>query len=469
MSTAATTQVLPALDLEDPRIQLLQDTWVLTIFTVLLSAALPYFVSTFDIEFGTASWGVLGLGVIYLALTAIGELAHSSAVWRTRALALVHAAGVVLIGFVWQHAGGLQNPAFLLAFALPVIGASFISRWQPYVVAALAILVVTAVALSQAPELRWYVTGLNTAGARVAALFGARDVAVAAPFAGFYAPSGYFVVLLEAFAVLLLACGAAAEYLGTVFARLSARISAALAEAHRGRELWTTLIEQLPAPALLVDADTLQVICASERFAAQYCAAEAAAVAGGNLFETTHFSYPDVVQELIAGKDGVVRPSMIRVADQLRVAEVRVQHVAQRGRRLALVIIEDITEGFCAKAALDTAEYAALVVNSQGRLMTFNKSAPGLVPGSEFATAASRLLSHPTSGARWWDPGVSGRRKMHVELLQRIFQVTSSTITLPGEEENFSVIAFLPIGRATGPRPSTAGSTLVKSTLIQLK
>jgi PAS domain-containing protein len=317
--------------------------------------------------------------------------------------------------------------------------------------------------------LRWYVAGLNTAGAWAAALFGARDAAVAAPFAGFYAPSGYFVVALEAFAILLLACAAAAEYLGTVFARLSARISAALAEAQRGQELWTTLIEQLPAPALLVDADTLQVICASERFAAQYCVAEAAAVPGRNLFETTHFSYPDVVEQLIAGKDGVVRPSMIRVADRLRVAEVRVQHVAQKGRRLALVIIEDITEGFCLRAALDTAEYAALVVDSEGRVMAFNKSAPGLVPGNEFSEAASRLLSHPPSGARWWDPGVTGRRKMHVELLQRTFQVTSSTVALPGEAERFSVLAFLPVGKAAGSPHIAAGSTVVKSTLVQLK
>ena len=53
---------------------------------------------------------------------------------------------------------------FLAVFALPVVGAVFISRWQPYLMALLAIVVVALVALAQAPELRWYAAGF--AGAR---------------------------------------------------------------------------------------------------------------------------------------------------------------------------------------------------------------------------------------------------------------------------------------------------------------
>jgi len=145
--------------------------------------------------------------------------------------------------------------------------------------------------------------------------------------------------------------------------------------------------------------------------------------------------------------------------------------VGHTGRRAGAVTLSSLAFYGWARWALGLVEYpvTALVVDSQGRVMAFNKSAPGLVPGSEFATAASRLLSHPTAGARWWDPGVTGRRKMHMELLQRTFQVTSSTVALPGEEEQFSVIAFLPVGKAAGSRHIAAGSTVVKSTLVQLK
>lgn len=466
MNTTASTWLLPAPDRDDRPVQLLDDTWLLTIFAIVLAVALPWFVSAFDIDFGAASWGVLGLGAIYVALTTAAGLSRADTAWRTRALALLHATGVIVMGFIWQQGGGLQNPAFLVVFALPVIGASFISRWQPYLTAALAILVVTAVALSQAPELRWYASGFGTAGAWLATFFGQEGAAVSAPFPGFYAPFGYPLVLLEVFAVLLFACAVAAEYLGTVFEAIRANVAIARAEAERGQELWTTLIEHLPVPAFLVEVDTLQVICASEHVAPAFCAPHAAQ-AGSNFLETIRFSYPDVVRELIAGEGGVVRPSMIRVAGQLRAGEVRVQHIAHKGRRFALVIIDDMTEAFCIKAALDSADHAALVVDSKARVIAFNKPARGLFAGSEFGAEASRLLSHPGSGTRWWEPGLAGRRKMHVEVQRRIYQVTSSAVALPGEEESLYVIAFLPVARTGAANQFAAGPTSVKTTLVQ--
>jgi len=47
--------------------------------------------------------------------------------------------GVVLIGFIWQHVGALQNPMFLLVFACPC-GAIFLSRWHPYLIAAVSVI-----------------------------------------------------------------------------------------------------------------------------------------------------------------------------------------------------------------------------------------------------------------------------------------------------------------------------------------
>jgi hypothetical protein len=98
-------------------------------------------------------------------------------------------------------------------------------------------------------------------------------------------------------------------------------------------------------------------------------------------------------------------------------------------------------------------------------VLGFNKPALGLFAGSEIGSAASRLLSHPGSGARWWDPGLSGRRKMHVQIAQRIYQVTCSRVALPGEDEAIYVIAFLPVAKAGGQ--TVPGSTLVKTTLVQ--
>ncbi len=442
MITSDATQMLPAPSWSDPRIHLLDDTWLLTIFAILLATTLPWLTSAFDINFVATSLGLLALGAIHMAFSVLGR--PSRAGERRPLLTALHVAGVLIIGFIWMHAGGLQNPAFLMVFALPVVGAIFLSRWQPYLMALMSIVVAGAVAIAQIPELRWYAPGLNAAGAWLATALG-QGTATNVSFPGFYAPSGYFVVLLEVFAILVFACAVAAEYLGTIFERLHSHVDIARVEAERGQEFWTTLIEDLPVPALLLDIDTLQVLCASEQ-ASAFCITEPAN--GQSLFETIRFSYPDVVQELITKGGGVAPLSMIQLADRLRATEVRVQHIAQNGHRFALVVINDKTEEFTARAALDVTGQAVLVIDSQGRVLAFNKPARALFAGIEKDADASNLLSLTGMAARWWEPGLTGRRKMQVEIAPRIYEVTSSASPLPGEEERLYVVTFLPVARA---------------------
>ncbi|WP_116809014.1 hypothetical protein [Steroidobacter cummioxidans] len=435
------TQVIPAPTWIDPRIHLLDDTWLLTIFAILLGTVVPWLLSSLDINFVAACLGLLALGAIHISFTVVGKPARVGE--RRPVLTLLHIAGIVIVGFIWMNAGGLQNPAFLIVFALPVVGAIFLSRWQPYLMAILAIAVAGVVALAQAPELRWYVPGLNAVGASLAAILGQQGSA--STFPGFYAPSAYYAVLLQVFAILLLACAVAAEYLGTIFERLHSHVDVARAEAERGQEFWTTLIEAMPLPALLIDSDTLQVVCASAR-AARFQDQESAN--GRPLFEVIRFSYPEMVQEAISGSGGVVPLSMIKVGDRLRATEVQVRHLAQPGRRFALVVIHDRTEEFTAHAALDVSGQAMLVLDSQGRLLSFNKPAQALFAALDRDSDASQMLSLGGMPPRWWEPGLTGRRKMHIEIGPRVYQVTCSATPLPGENERIYIVAFLPMGRA---------------------
>lgn len=443
MITSDATQVLPPPAWSDPRIHLMDDTWLLTIFGILLATTLPWVVSAFDVNFFAASLGLLALGAIHIAFSTLGRPARTGR--RRPLLTALHVSGVLIVGFIWMNVGGLQNPAFLMVFALPVVGAIFLSRWQPYLMALLAVVVVGAVALAQVPELRWYAPGLNTVGAGLATILGQETAAVSAPFRGFYAPSSYYLVLLEVFAILVFACAVAAEYLGTIFERLHTNVDLARVEAERGQEFWSTLIDSLPVPALLVEMDTAAIVRASER-AAWFCATEP--VPGGNLFETVHFSYPEMVQELLAKSGGAVPLSMIKVGDRLCATQVRVQHMAQKGRRLALVLIHDKTEEFTIRTALDATGQAVLVIDAHSRILAFNKPTLSLFAGIEKDADATVLLSLTGMPERWWEPGITGRRKTHVEISPRIYEVTSSASTLPGEEEQLYVVTFLPVARA---------------------
>ncbi|HTW37777.1 MAG TPA: PAS domain-containing protein [Steroidobacteraceae bacterium] len=447
MKSLEATQLLPAPAWSDPRVHLLDDLWLLTIFAILFVAGVPWLVSSFELQIGAALIGLLALTAIHVAFTMLAAPSKALHPGRRRALALLHAVGVVIVGLVWHYAGGLQNPAFLIVFVLPVIGAIFLSRWQPYVVAVLAIVVAAAVAASEAPELRWYVSGLDPAGAWLSGLFGRPAAEAATPFPGFYAPTGYFLVLLEVFAILMVACAFAAEYLGTVFDRLHAHVTGARADAERAQELWASLIEELPLPAVLVDASSLQIVAESAAFATVSCT-EGAPASGRKLSEAVRFSYPDIVEELVKGTGGAAEHLVLRPAGELRVAGIRVQHLAHRGRRLALILIEETTQSFAVRAALDAAEQAILVIDAGDRVLAFNKPALALFSGTRVGSDASSLLSQPQAPPRWWEPGLTGRRKMHLRILPRIFQVTSTAIALPGEEERIVVVAFLPVARA---------------------
>jgi hypothetical protein len=435
----------------------------MTIVATLVAIAVPWFFNEFEIQLGGASLGLLLLGALHVAFTSIAKPTRAHTRWRRRGLAALHLVGVVGLGFVWLYAGGVQNPLFLCIFVLPVIGAIFVTEWQPYITAAVAVIVAATVALDQVPELRWYTGELSGAGNWLAWLFG-DSTAVHVPFSGFYAPARYFVVLLEVFAIILLACAVAAEYLGTILERLYALVSLARAEAEGGQDLWTGLIEQLPVPAFLVDVDTLQVVCVSQ-LATRTLSDDAEPISGRNLFDAVRFSYPEVVQELIRGADGITKNVVVRVGEEFLVAQVLVRHVAQLGHRLALVLVEDATEAFCIKSALDTAEHAAIVVNARGIVRAFNRPASWLFAGLAIGVEAAALLAHGVaSSPQWWDPGVAGRRKMHIEIAPWVYQVTSSAVALPAEEERLYIVAFLPVGKAEAANEVAAAMT--DSTLI---
>jgi len=462
MNTSEATLLLPAPTWSDPRVHLLDDTWLLTIFAIALATALPWIASRFDVDIAGTALGLVALGAIHLAFTALINPVRARTVWRARALAALHALGIIAVGFIWHHVGGLQNPAFLLVFTLPVVGAIFLSRWQPYLIATVAVLTIVVVALVEAPELRWYASGLEGGlGGWIPAVFGSPRASLTPPFPGLYAPTGYFMVMLEVFAVVMFGCAVAAEYLGTVFDRLHAHVLAARVEAERGQELWAALIEHLPLPTLLIDTNTMQVVCASHSVVPEFCKDQTSAV-GRGLFEVIKFSFPEVIQELIAGPGGVARLSVIHVGSRLRIADVRVQHMAQRGRRFAVVVIEDKTEAFCVKAALDVSDHAALVLDASGNVLAFNKPVPALFAGAQVGANAARLLGQPGTAANWWEPSLTGKLKLQVEIKQRLYQVTSSALALPGEEERIYVVAFRPLPRSAATDRSTLTATQVQ-------
>jgi PAS domain-containing protein len=429
---------------QNPRVHLLDDIWLLTIIAMIVTIGIPWASVGFEPQLASVSWGLLALGAIHVAFGLLASTAASSR-RQGATLTLLNAVGVVLIGFVWAHAGGLQNPLFLSVFALPVVGAIFLSRWHPFMIAVLSILVVAVVALGQAPDLRSYLSTL-LGGAAWLEEVGKQGPDLQTSFPGFYAPTSYFLALLEVFTVVLLACAVAAEFLGTIFERMLAASALAHSESEQSQKLWATLIERLPIPALLIDPNSLRIVGCSEA-ALAYLHGEDS-LEGRNLFDVARFSFADLIQENIAGASGGASLTSIHIADEVRLTQVRVHQVVHKKRRLAMLTLEDATEAFCLRAALDTSEYAAMVVDAAGRIRALNRLSLGLFDRAQVGANADQLLSHTVTGLKWWEPGLTPRRKMHIEIGSRIYEVTTSAVALPDEEQRLYSVSFLPVARA---------------------
>ena len=459
------TQILPVFSWLDPRAHPLGDTWLLTIFTLLLAIGLPRLASGLEIDFAVCALGLLVLAVIHVGFAMVAARLAGRPKLRSWLLSTLHLLGVVTVAFIWQRAGGLQSPVLLAVFLLPVIGAVFISRWQAYATAAVSVVAVAALAVAQAPPAQphWLIGWLSAAGWLAGG--------TGRPFAALYAPAGYYAVLLEMFAVVMFGCAVAAEYLRTVYDRLNAQVAMARSQTLRSRGLWSALVEELPLPAALIDTETHEVLCASAKAIGKW-GERGGAITGRALFEVVPFSYPEAIEALISGRDGVEPLCMVRLGGQLLATEVCVQHIAQDGRRLALVTVRDRTEAFCVRAALDAAEQAALVVDASGRVLVINRPARAVFPEVKAGSQISRLV--PEAGAvAWWDPGMSRCKKMHLTVARRIYGVTATAVALPGEEERLYVVAFVPAAAVAGadrsatvPAAAVAGEDLGATTMI---
>src|SRR5258708_39846923 len=96
------TQLMPRLGWENPRVRLLSDSWLLTIVAILSATGVPWFASGFEMDLGTASWGLLALGGILIALTILESRTSPPHRSPAPALPLLDVIIVIVLGFTFQ-------------------------------------------------------------------------------------------------------------------------------------------------------------------------------------------------------------------------------------------------------------------------------------------------------------------------------------------------------------------------------
>lgn len=418
------------------RKQVLDDGWLLMLLSAAIAVAIPWFLRNSQLDLGPITWAVFLYGVAYLALS-LGLERAGDARAKVFALTVLQFGAIVFAAFLWHLAGNVQNPMFLMLFALPVAAAGCVLPGaRPMMLALLSIVCVTFVALINAPQLRWYLAQL---GLPVDAIPGGLYAHGAKPFPGLDVPAASVFLLLVTFSVVILAMALLSQSVATVVKSLGTRLDAAARALTQANTLASEVLDASPHPAALVYADTLNVAQASRSFM-QCMELVPESLAEKNLVGLVDFAYPEVVAELIAGKGGEVPVAIYRVAGVTHFARVHVRPVEHGGARYACVTIEDISAQIYQHAAAESLADAMLVVGPDGKVCSFNSNAALALPELQLGDEAAAALAHKDLPEGWWVLGPRSLRERLVTLAGRAYEARCSAVSIPGLQDRLTVV-----------------------------
>ncbi len=431
MSPAATNATL------QERKELLDDAWLLTLLGVALAVGGPWFMRTLPIDIGPATWAVFVYGAAQVAVSRAIERLRGAGAARL-ALTALQAANLVFLAILWHLVGGVQNPMFLMVFAIPIAAAGYVLPGaRPFGLVILAVACTAAVALADSPELRWYLTQLGVPSELMPReVFGAPR-----PFPGLDVPAAALFVMLSSFAALAFALALVAHSMALQAARMRARLDAAASAAGDASALASQVLRAMPMPCALVYADTLHVAQASESFVRRLGLLPEQLGDQGFL-DLVAFTFPEVIREAIARGEGDVPFAVYRADGTASAARVCVSRVDHAGTRYALVAFEDIAERFTLQAAMGAVTSAVVVIGDDDRVRYFNPAAHAVLPGLEIGLHAATSLAQP-DGAGWWRLGERGRRDRQVHLDGRSFQARCVAANAPGRQDRLTVVELV--------------------------
>lgn len=423
------------------RKRLFDDVWLLTLFVIFVAIAIPWFLRILDLDLGPLAWSLFGFGLAYMAGVIATDRIESHQ-HLLLVIGTVHALGMLFLGYLWHLVGGLRNPMFLLVFGLPVVAGSLVLlSWRSYVTVLMAVSVVVLVALIEAPELRWYLVQIGVPAEWLIRHLPESSSGVAQHPGAVNAGASYFFVVLELFAVFLVALALMAESFTALLRRLYGRLGASATALDDALGCSREMMRASPVPAALVYADTCKIAEASDRLM-DHLALTADALLDGTLFDHIRFSYPDVVEALIFGTGGEIPLAVYRQGNETRMARVRVASIHRRGIRYAYVTIEDISHPHYLQAAFDAGAGAQVVVGADGQIVCFNQAAGRLFEDMHIGMSAALAFNQPHLPERWWELGLKSRLARRVELGNKPYQVDGVAVEIPGERDPLNLLTL---------------------------
>jgi PAS domain-containing protein len=381
----------------------LDDVWTFTLGVALLAVAFPWFLRVLPISFAPAAWAAFGYAVLHLGGAALSDRFAAPRSLRV-SIRLSQWLGIVFLGVLWHLVGGLQNPMFLVAFALPVTASGILlSGRATGASAVLSIVVAGLVAVAESPDLRLYLFELGLPVGFFNRLMPTRLPGPAWPFPGLLGQPAYLCLLLAGFAVFQASAALLSCRLAAIARRRESRLRLTAEAQEEVDSLFQEVARSSALPVVLVFADSGRVAYANASFV-KGMMLHGQEVAGRDLFALLDFQDPRSLKSLFV-TGGEIPFCAYGVGSEARVARLDVQPFDHRGERYATVRFEDLTDVFHLHAAWEASEDALLVIGADERLGYANRAARELFGGVSPGLCAAEALAGPGSQDEWWRPG----------------------------------------------------------------
>lgn len=416
--------------------RLSDDSTLLLLLAVAMVVTVPWFLRDLDINLAPVAWSIFVFAVASLVASRLADGLASATALRW-AMTAMQAANIVFAAWIWHLAGNLQHPLFLLIFVLPVATAGWtLKPGRAIALALVAIAAAAVVALQNSPELRWYLAQM---GLPAVLLPDGIGYGAGRPFPGVELPASYLFLLLVTFTLAVAALALATQSGAALLARAQSRLTASQHALKDAQTLAVELLQVSSHPAALVYADNFNIASASASFLEEMLLLPES-LQEENLFGLVAFSYPEVIEKLIAGDGGEVPFVVYRVEEQMRMAKVAVRPIVHGGVRYAAVFIHDAADSFYQGTALDAVPEVVIIVGDDRRIRYGNLAAKTLFSELHPGMDAAAPLRQPDTAEDWWDLGPRTRRERPVVFAGRNFQATCVAVRIPGEGARATVV-----------------------------
>lgn len=420
------------------RKRLLDAAWIVCWVSLLAAAAIPWFFNVLPIDLARASWFVFATAFVYLvAGTLTNRLTSQRAV--IAATRIMPLASLVLMGPLWHLVGGLSNPAFLIAFVLPVIvtGSASTSR-HAHTSALLSISVVFVIALAESEDLRWYLTGgtpwiWHSLDTLSRSLPPRADV-----FPEVRTSPAYQFTVLTTFAVTQFLVAFLSAPLATLLRRLDHPIQASHLMLNKVQGFLHAVLSGEPHPSVIVHADSYQVVQASDSFYKRMLV-RPGDILGKGLFDIVQFDEAAKLRDALAVSSGELPFTVYRVRNDMRIANVHFHRTEHRGVGYIYLGWHELTELYYLQSVFDAVDDPLVVFGADSRLTYANRTARELFGELYFGMD---VHATPALAAVLEDPAAAEGDEVvkHHTIDGRPYDVHRLSARMPGESGTCAIV-----------------------------